>query len=244
MASARIIITLTLCAALLITPSYSATTCTSQKFTSDKKFTDCIDLPVLDSYLHYTYNATNSSLSIGYVSAPPKPDGWVAWAINPTATGMAGAQALLAYKSDKDAVVVKTYNIKSPGPITESKLSFEVWDLSGESNGDNLVIFGSVKVPEKAAEVNQVWQNGPAVTIGHPAGHEMSSDHMKSMGVLKLMGGGGSTPAPGGSTPAAPGGSTPAAPAPPRNGGASFVSNLSMASCLGVIILIASFIGF
>ncbi|EEF29331.1 Auxin-induced in root cultures protein 12 precursor, putative [Ricinus communis] len=237
MASAdQLIVTVLLLAALLITPSYSLT-CTSQKFTSDKTFTDCIDLPVLDAYLHYTYNSTNASLSIAYIAAPAKPDGWVAWAINPKSSGMVGAQTLLAYKSKVDSVAVKTYDITAYGPLKESKLSFDVWDLRGESNGDNLVIFATVKVPEKAKEVNQVWQVGPAVTDGNPSRHEMNEANTNSKGVLKLVGGGGeSSPAPGGSTP-----ETPAA---PHNAAISTVRKLSMASCLGVIVLIGSFIGF
>ncbi|KAI9071733.1 hypothetical protein K1719_046310 [Acacia pycnantha] len=99
---------------LLVSLPFPATslTCTSQKFTGNKVYSNCVDLPVLNSFLHWTHDSSNSSLSIAFV-APAKPGGWVSWAINPTGTGMAGAQALVAFKDEKGVVMAKTYNISS-----------------------------------------------------------------------------------------------------------------------------------
>ncbi|KAL5801882.1 hypothetical protein ACOSQ3_033514 [Xanthoceras sorbifolium] len=184
---------------LLVSPAVSLT-CTSQTLKNKEKFDKCLDLPALDSYLHYSYNATNSSLSIAFVAPPAKPQGWIAWAINPTGQGMIGSQALLAFKSN-NKVVVKTLDISSFSSISESKLSFETWDLSGEatSNG-NLVIYGSMKVEEKADMLNQVWQVGSEVEDGMPLKHGFQPENMESKGTLVLEklagGGGGSQPAP------------------------------------------------
>lgn len=201
-----VIITLSICAALLISPSLSLT-CTSQKFTNEKTFPDCMDLPQLDASLHYSYNSSNSSLSIAYVAAPAKPDGWVAWAINPTSTGMVGAQALLAFKSN-GAPAVKTYPISAYGPIREGKLSFDVWDLSAESVDNKIALFASMKLDDKVNKVNQVWQVGPGVAGGVPLSHDMDEANTKATGVLTLVGAGGpaSTPSstPAESTPASP----------------------------------------
>jgi hypothetical protein len=89
------------------------------------------------------------------IATPANSGGWVAWAINPTATGMKGYQTLLAFLSD-GFMTVKTYNISSIRPITESKLSFKVWDLSAEQSGGVMRIFAKVKVPKNAMTVNQV----------------------------------------------------------------------------------------
>ncbi|KAK4846412.1 hypothetical protein QYF36_016925 [Acer negundo] len=175
-----------LCVCLvLISPAVSLT-CTSQIFKSNHKFDQCLDLPTLNSYLHYSYNATNSSLSIAFMASPAKPEGWIAWAINPTGTGMIGSQALIAYKSNNKAVV-KTYDLASYGPVNESKLSFETWDLTAEatSNG-SLIIFGSMKVAEKAEKLNQVWQVGSEVKDGKPQKHAFLPQNVKAKDTLVL----------------------------------------------------------
>ncbi|GLT31302.1 hypothetical protein SLA2020_060460 [Shorea laevis] len=88
-------------------------TCTSEKLPDSKKtFVNCTDLPTLNATLHYTCNAFNFTLSVAFVAAPASPEGWTAWAINPTGTGMVEAQALLAFKS-KGFLLFKKYNIGS-----------------------------------------------------------------------------------------------------------------------------------
>ncbi|KAH7547776.1 hypothetical protein ACOSQ2_033343 [Xanthoceras sorbifolium] len=222
---------------LLVSPAVSLT-CTSQTLKNKEKFDKCLDLPVLDSYLHYSYNATNSSLSIAFVAPPAKPQGWIAWAINPTGQGMIGSQALLAFKSD-NKVVVKTLDVSSFSSISESKLSFETWDLSGEatSNG-NLVIYGSMKVEEKAEMLNQVWQVGSEVEDGMPLKHGFQPENMKSKGTLVLAGGGGSVNA---SSTNAPSSSPTATPGEdPVKGGQSLIKSNHLASFFGFVFFVAS----
>ncbi|XP_065855084.1 auxin-induced in root cultures protein 12-like, partial [Euphorbia lathyris] len=191
-ATPTLLLSFLISASLLISLSNSLA-CTSQTFKSKKVFSNCTDLPYLKSFLHFTYNSTNSSLSIGFISPLAKPEGWVAWAINPTGTGMIGSQALIAFQSN-GSLIVNTYNI-SMFP-QQSKLSFDVWDLSTESDGKKIVIFTTVKVPEGATTVNQVWQVGPSVSKGVPDKHEMGEANKKYVGVLKFAGGGAPAPAP------------------------------------------------
>ncbi|KAK1608862.1 hypothetical protein QYE76_032535 [Lolium multiflorum] len=66
---------------------------------------------------HWTYDEAKSSLSVAFVAAPAGPNGWVAWALNPTGEGMAGAQALVALKGSSSAPAVKTYNITGYVPL-------------------------------------------------------------------------------------------------------------------------------
>ena len=182
--SALVFLALCLCFLLLISPAHSLT-CTSQKFTNNAVYTQCLDLPQLSSYLHWTHNQTNSSLSIAFIAQPAKTDGWVAWALNPTGSGMLGAQTLLAFKSN-GAMTVKTYNITSYGPITESTLSFEVWDLTAEESNGLIWLYAKLKVPGNADTVNQVWQVGSSVTSGVPDAHAMNTANKNSKSTLNL----------------------------------------------------------
>ncbi|KAK0589067.1 hypothetical protein LWI29_009174 [Acer saccharum] len=200
--SSSTVAVLGLCVCLvLISPAVSLTCSTSQISKSKHKFDQCVDLPTLDSYLHYSYNATNSSLSIAFVASPAKPEGWIAWAINPTGTGMSGSQALIAYKSNHTAVV-KTYDITSYSSVNESKLSFETWDLKAEatSNG-SLIIYGSMKVAEKAEKLNQVWQVGSEVQDGKPRKHAFLPQNINAKGTLVLEKATAPSPSPSTSTP-------------------------------------------
>lgn len=129
----------------LVGPSHSLA-CTSQKFPNNRVYSNCSDLPHLGARLHYTYNPSNSSLSIAFTAAPASGGAWVSWAINPTATGMVGSQALVALKLSDGSVVAKTYNISGYRSIVESKLSFDVWDLSADASNGTMTIFATVKV--------------------------------------------------------------------------------------------------
>ncbi|KAL0460435.1 UNVERIFIED_CONTAM: cytochrome and DOMON domain-containing protein [Sesamum latifolium] len=125
---------LLLTAISLFSPSQSAT-CTSQTFTGNRLYTFCNDLPSLNSYLHWAYDSAQSTLSIAFVAAPPRPDGWVSWAINPTATTMVGSQALIAFRDSRGGMTVKTYNVSSYGPLRESKVWYEVKESSADFSG-------------------------------------------------------------------------------------------------------------
>ncbi|KAF5446463.1 hypothetical protein F2P56_032091 [Juglans regia] len=185
--SASDFLVLTLWALLVISPVHSLT-CNSQTFTNNGLYKQCLDLPTLSSYLHWTYNQSNSTLSIAFIAPPSKSEGWIAWAINPTGLTMKGSQTLLAFKSDNGAMIVKTYNISEIGPITESKISFNVWDLSAESSGSVMRLFAKVKVPSNPQTINQVWQVGPSVTGGVPDKHDMQPANLNAKSTLSLVG--------------------------------------------------------
>ncbi|EOA16798.1 hypothetical protein CARUB_v10005017mg [Capsella rubella] len=179
--------------ALLLSPAVSQ--CSSQTFSGVKSYPHCLDLPDLKAILHYSYDSSNTTLSVVFSAPPSKPGGWIAWAINPTSTGMVGSQALVASKDPKTGVPsVTTLNIVTYSSLIPSKLSFEVWDVKAEEvakDGGALRIFAKVKVPADLAakgKVNQVWQVGPGVTNGRIAVHELSGPNLNSMGALDLTG--------------------------------------------------------
>ncbi|XP_062021818.1 auxin-induced in root cultures protein 12 [Rosa rugosa] len=176
--------------ALLILPSQSAD-CPSAKFKNNKSFSNCTALSSLSSYLHYTYNASNSSLAVAFIAKPPKSGGWIAWAINPNGTKMPGAQAIVAYTKEDGTPMIKTLDIKSYSELNPGKLAFDVWDTSAELTADgNLTLFATVKVPEKAETLNQVWQVGPGVnqSNGFIMKHEMGKENLAAYGLLRLAG--------------------------------------------------------
>ncbi|KAL0436211.1 UNVERIFIED_CONTAM: cytochrome and DOMON domain-containing protein [Sesamum radiatum] len=176
-----------LTAVSLFLPSHSAT-CTSQTFTNNKLYAFCNDLPFLNSYLHWSYDPAQSTLSIAFIAPPARPDGWVSWAINPTSTGMVGSQALIAFRDAKGGMTVKTYNVSVYGPLTESKVWYEVKESSAEFSGGLIRLFATLVLPEKGkTTVNHVWQVGPSVTGGVPDKHEFQPANLNSKGSLDLL---------------------------------------------------------
>ncbi|KAK9288962.1 hypothetical protein L1049_017433 [Liquidambar formosana] len=118
-----------------------ALTCTSQKFTKNRLYNHCSDLPHLRSYLHWTYDPSKSSLNLAFIAPPAKPSGWVAWAINPKRAGMVGAQALIAFQKGDGSMTVKTFDLVSYKLINQTKIAFDVSSVEGEHEDGVMRIF-------------------------------------------------------------------------------------------------------
>lgn len=182
--------------ATLLSPAVSqSSSCSSQTFSGNKSYPHCLDLPDLKAFLHYSYDSANTTLAVVFSAPPSKPGGWIAWAINPKSTGMAGSQALVASKDPKTGVAsVTTLNIVSYSSLLPAKLSFEVWDVKAEEvakDGGALRIFAKVKVPADLAakgKINQVWQVGPGLSNGRIQPHDFSTPNLNAMGPLDLTG--------------------------------------------------------
>ncbi|KAI3932840.1 hypothetical protein MKX01_031822 [Papaver californicum] len=213
--STSMILLYTFLAVLLLQSQISnSLTCSSQKLSKNKLYKQCSDLPKLDSYLHWTYDSSNSSLDIAFIAPPAKPDGWIAWAINPTSTGMAGSQTLVAYKQSDGSMTVKTYNISSYQDVALGKIGFQVSKMEAEYVDGVIKMYASIVLPESYGKVvNHVWQVGPSLKNenGVLNVHAFAADNLNSLGKLDLMsgstgasstsgGGGGSTTDGGGST--------------------------------------------
>ncbi|XP_027125548.1 cytochrome b561 and DOMON domain-containing protein At4g12980-like [Coffea arabica] len=178
---------------LLISPSQSAT-CSSQTLSNNKLYAHCNDLPSLDSYLHYSYDPVQSTLSVAFIAPPAKPNGWIAWAINPTGSGMLGAQSLIAFRNSAGQMTVKTYNITSYAPpIKESKVWFSVKDATAEYSGNVIRLFATLVLPEEATSLNHVWQVGASVTNGVLDKHYFSPANLNAKGSLDLLSGSSSS---------------------------------------------------
>ncbi|EHA8591121.1 Auxin-induced in root cultures protein 12 [Cocos nucifera] len=187
MAAAFVLLSMAIAAVCFLPPPVAAQACKSKDVGSNRVFADCSDLPHLSASLHWTYNSTAGALSIGFAAPPAKQGGWVAWAINPTGTGMLGAQTLAAFQEADGKLVVKTYNVSAyTPPLKESKIAFETADLAAEYANGTIWIFGTVMVGKDVKSVNQVWQVGPSVTNGVPDKHETKKDNLDAKGTLTL----------------------------------------------------------
>ncbi|XP_074570539.1 cytochrome b561 and DOMON domain-containing protein At4g12980 [Curcuma longa] len=209
---------LALLVALLFAASASVSAaggCSSDKFSSNRTFAHCLDLPHLNSSLHFTYDSAARSLSIAFVAPPAKPEGWVAWAINPTGGGMRGSQALIGFHQADGALAVKTYNISGYGPISEGPIAFETSDLAAEMSGGAMRVFGKLVLPKgMTTTVEQVWQVGATVADGVPQKHGFDKENMEAKGLVDLSKGAlvqspppAPAPAANGTSPPAPGAS-------------------------------------
>ncbi|GER54567.1 auxin-responsive family protein [Striga asiatica] len=183
-------------------PPASSAACTSETFSGRRQpYDSCLDLPTLDSRLHWSYDPAQSILDIAFTTQTAGPNGWVSWAINPTGRGMVGSQALAAFQGPDGQMTVRKYNVSSYGPLGEesTRLWYDVREASAEFSGGLVRLFATLALPEKGlAAVNHVWQTGGSVTGGVPDRHAFGQGNLNSMGRLDLLtaqstGKGGST---------------------------------------------------
>ncbi|PON43083.1 DOMON domain containing protein [Trema orientale] len=173
---------------LIISPVHSIT-CKNKTLPNNRKYTDCVVLPVLHSYLHFSYNASNSTLSVAFTAPPAEPNGWVAWGLNPTSNGMAGGQALVGLKQADGSVSAKTYNISSYYQVVPERIAFDVWDLGTHYEDGNITIFADLKLPADTEKMNHIWQVGPGVnkTNGHLKQHKFKANNLNAMATLDFV---------------------------------------------------------
>lgn len=211
-----------LCVLLAVSASVSAASrCSSTTFSRDRTFAHCRDLPHLKSSLHWTYDSAGRNLSIAFVATPASPEGWVAWAINPSGGGMRGSQSLIGFHQANGSMGVKTYNITGYGPIAEGRIAFQTADLSAEFSGGAMRIFGKLVLPQgMPTTVKQVWQVGETVANGVPQRHEFNLNNLEAQGLVDLSRGvlvqsppPAPAPGPNGTSPPTAAGGSPPTPA-------------------------------
>ena len=181
--------------------------CAGEDFPSGRSYVTCEDLPHLGAALHWTYDASEPSLSLAFVAAPAAPGGWVAWGINPTGSGMVGAQALVALAggaaNSSAPAVVRTYNITGYSPLGDAStpIAFPATGLAADVGGGGKVrLYATLRLGKGVKKVvNHVWQVGSSVTRGAPDMHAMDADNLAAKGKLVLTdGAAASAPAPAG----------------------------------------------
>ncbi|CAN8267116.1 unnamed protein product [Cochlearia groenlandica] len=174
----------------IIIKSTLAQTCSNYKFTSNHLFDSCNDLPVLDSFLHYTYDSSSGNLRIAYRHTKLTSPKWVAWAVNPTSTGMVGSQAIVAYPQSDGSIRVYTSPIRSyQTSLQEADLSFNVSDLSATYQNNEIIVFATMNLPIANGEnINTVWQDG-SLSGNNPMPHSTSGNNVRSVSTLNLVSG-------------------------------------------------------
>ncbi|KAJ4896178.1 Cytochrome b561 and DOMON domain-containing protein [Raphanus sativus] len=165
--------------------------CEAHIFNNGKHYRSCKDLPVLDSFLHFSYARETGVLDVAYRHANLESSSWIAWAINPTKKGMLGAQCLVAYRNSTSGVMrAYTSSINSYATmLQESPLSFGVSQVSAEYVDGEMTIFATLVLPPNTTVVNHLWQDGPLKGGDRLGMHAMSGDHLKSMSTLDLLSG-------------------------------------------------------
>ncbi|KAG6589112.1 Cytochrome b561 and DOMON domain-containing protein, partial [Cucurbita argyrosperma subsp. sororia] len=167
--------------------SAAGQTCTNHNFASNEVFAACVDHPVLNSFLHWTYHPSNTTLRMAFRRPSTSPNQWIAWAINPNGLAMFGSQALIAYRNSSGLPHVYTSSIDLPSPtMQQSRLSFEVSQLSATYSNNEMTIFATISLPPRMTTVNQVWQEGP-MAQGSPLPHAFTGDNRRSLATLDLL---------------------------------------------------------
>ncbi|KAL0307327.1 UNVERIFIED_CONTAM: cytochrome and DOMON domain-containing protein [Sesamum radiatum] len=165
----------------------SAKTCSNSTFSLDRVFNSCSDLPYLGAHLHWDYIPSLGKVSIAY-RARQISTGWIAWAINPTDTGMVGSQALVAFRNANGSMIVYPTSITSYNPsMLPGELTFQVSNISAEYKHNEITIYAIVGPLENGTIVNHIWQAGNSVSSNIPQIHSMSSSHLQSMGKIDFQ---------------------------------------------------------
>lgn len=188
----RILLLFTVISSLCFVPYSSAQTCKSQSLTSNQQFSSCNDLPVLNSFLHWTYDTSSGKLQMAYRHTGVSASTWVSWAINPDSAAMLGAQALVAVPHSGSGGGMKVYKSQIDSYTTtlpEGDLMYNVTGLSVTYENEEVTIYATWTLPNNMTTINQVWQAGPA-SGSSPQQHSTgNSDNMKSKGTLDLLSG-------------------------------------------------------
>ncbi|MCL7031181.1 hypothetical protein MKW94_025188 [Papaver nudicaule] len=137
----------------------SAQACSNHTFPSNKVFRSCSKLPYLNANLHWNYIASTKKIEIAY-RAPQTSNGWIAWGVNPTGTGMAGSQVIVAFRHSNGSMIAYPTQLKSYKPSMQPEsLSFPVSNIKTEYSNNEIMIFAVIG-PMDNSNVNHVWQAG------------------------------------------------------------------------------------
>lgn len=159
----------------------SAKTCKNYIFPSNQVFSSCLEYPVLDAYLHWTYVPSTKSVHIAYRAAQTR-KGWVAWAINPSGTGMIGSQAIVAYSHVNGSMNVFPTSIDSYSPSMKPEtLTIPVSNISAMYANNEMIIFAVLGPLGNRTNFNHVWQSGSTVSNGTPQIHSTSGSNVESL---------------------------------------------------------------
>nr|CAB3453859.1 unnamed protein product [Digitaria exilis] len=230
----------------------AAGSCADDNLPSNRTYAHCAALGPLGATLHWTYDAKTALLSLAFVASTPGDNGtggWVSWALNPTGSGMKGAQALVAFKrGNPPAYVVNTYNLTGHRALggDSTPIAYKATDLAADESGGKVRLYGTLQLQQGMEVVNHIWNVGSTVTDGAPVKHALDQENLDAKGRLVLSGsvlGPAPEPAPapgqGGSSPkssSSSGGAVPSGSTTPTGAAAARVS--------APVLMLLAFAGF
>ncbi|CAH9137090.1 unnamed protein product [Cuscuta epithymum] len=139
-----------------------AQNCSGHVFSNNARFAACNNLPVLNSFLHWTYHSGNHTVDIAYRQTNVAASTWVAWALNIVGTKMPGVQSLVAVPNAGGGFRAYTSPVSGYSTqLAQGNLSFGVPRLSVQSANQEVVIFATLVLPANRTSFTTVWQNGP-----------------------------------------------------------------------------------
>lgn len=172
--------------------------CNSHRFADNIAFARCSDLSALGSFLHWTYNEPNSTVSIAFRQPGTPSSSWIAWGLNPSGPQMLGTQALVAFTNSSGQFQAYPSSVtRLDTRLEQGNLSFRVTSVEATLVNGEATIFATLELPSSLITANQVWQMG-TVADGVPQIHLQSGDNMRSIGRIDFRsgqssaGGGGS----------------------------------------------------
>ncbi|KAF3323219.1 auxin-induced in root cultures protein 12-like protein [Carex littledalei] len=175
---------------LFAAPFVSAQNCVTETFSSNELYASCNSLPVLSATLHWSYHASNGTADVAY-RIPQVASGWVAWAINPTMSGMLGANAIFAFlDSTTGAVKVVSYVISDYQPaVRDENLTFTVYSRSAEYSNGSYTIYASIQLPGNKTSQKIAWQAGTEFSGGVPGTHKQVPPNILASTSIDLLSG-------------------------------------------------------
>ncbi|XP_065860008.1 cytochrome b561 and DOMON domain-containing protein At5g47530-like [Euphorbia lathyris] len=175
-----------------ISPSLAETnTCKSYRFSTNQEFQSCTDLPVLTSFLHWTYYPTTMTADIAFRKTQTSTTTWIVWSLNPTGQKMLGSQALVAFHNSDGIPTAYTTQIDSYQPSMQNgSLSFGVSNIRAEYANNQMIIFATLHLDNSLIKTNQVWQEGPMSGTSFSM-HSMSASNQRSVGTIDFSTGAG-----------------------------------------------------
>ncbi|KAF7000320.1 hypothetical protein CFC21_016254 [Triticum aestivum] len=182
-ASRRILLLATIVVAASLPPPSAAQTasCADLAFSGGRLYAACSPLEELDASVHWTYHASNGTADVAF-RVPGGSAGWAAWAINPSAVGMLGANTVFAYHNPATGVVaVATAVVDSYAPaFADGDLAFAVYRRGAEYTDGVYAIHATVALPGNSTRQNIVWQAGTSSPDGLPESHQAFGDNVMS----------------------------------------------------------------
>ncbi|XP_072977275.1 cytochrome b561 and DOMON domain-containing protein At5g47530-like [Typha angustifolia] len=190
--SMRLSFVLCLLLPLFVLPSSAQTqNCVGETFSQNRIYSLCTPLSELGATLHWTYHPSNGTVDIAYRIAQDS-SSWVAWAINPSSSGMLGANAIFAFHDSSGVVTTISSIISSSSyspTIKDESLSFTVYSKDAEYSNNMYTIFASLQLPSNETTQNTVWQAGADFSNGLPSGHDQTGQHTLSKTSLNFLSG-------------------------------------------------------